>query len=233
MVFSAQNSYLVSCIAFYSGVLRPLAKTYRASYTSGHFIWNLWNEPSASVRFCLWYDRFKLDFIVFKVDIISIENATLSRTSLWRYMYAPKCYVTCGHTIFMTWRYPQYGYSCRRLKGSRGHDATGRNGFPAEVYSSTAHISKTFGCVSEHHASHTTIWTLDANVANVPFRSTMPLFLLWQQRTNGPVTLTWHLVQSKLYFNCGNVAQTLKYCSYIISAYFRSSLKYQKHDQIQ
>ena len=28
------------------------------------------------------YDRFKLDCIVFKVDIISIENATLSWTSL-------------------------------------------------------------------------------------------------------------------------------------------------------
>ena len=35
-----------------------------------------------SVRFFLSYDRFKRDFIVFKVDIISIENATLSRTSL-------------------------------------------------------------------------------------------------------------------------------------------------------
>ena len=53
-------------------------------------------EMITSVRFCLSYDRFKLDFIVYKVDIISIENATLSR------MYAPKCYVTCGLTIFMT-----------------------------------------------------------------------------------------------------------------------------------
>ena len=55
-----------------------------------------------SVRLCLSYDRFKLDLIVFKVDIISIENATLSRTSSGRYMYAPKCYVMCGRTIFMT-----------------------------------------------------------------------------------------------------------------------------------
>ena len=63
---------------------------------------------TTSVRFCLSYDRFKLDFIVcfFKVDTISVENTTLSWTSLWRYMFAPKCYVTCGHTIFMTWRYP-------------------------------------------------------------------------------------------------------------------------------
>ena len=63
-------------------------------------------ETTTRIRFCLSHDRFKLDFIVFKVDIISIENTTLSRTSLWRYMYAPKCYVTCGITIFMTWRYP-------------------------------------------------------------------------------------------------------------------------------
>ena len=89
---------------------------YRWSYTRGHFIWNLWNEPLASFINFIWNDHsckilfiiwpFKLDFIVFKVDIISIENATLSRTSLWRYMYAPKCYVTCDHNIFMTWRYP-------------------------------------------------------------------------------------------------------------------------------
>ena len=61
---------------------------------------------TTSVRFCLSYDCFKLDFIVFKVDIISVENVMLSRTLLWLYMYAPKCYVMCGHTIFMTWRYP-------------------------------------------------------------------------------------------------------------------------------
>ena len=34
---------------------------------------------TTSVRFCLSYDRFKLDFIVFKVDIISVENTKLSR----------------------------------------------------------------------------------------------------------------------------------------------------------
>ena len=57
-----------------------------------------------NVMKCIPYDRFKLDFIVFKVDIT--RNVALSRTSLWRYTYAPKCYVTCGHNIFMTWRYP-------------------------------------------------------------------------------------------------------------------------------
>ena len=39
-------------------------------------------EMTTSVRFYLSYDLFTLDFIVVKVDIISIENATLSRTSL-------------------------------------------------------------------------------------------------------------------------------------------------------
>ena len=53
-----------------------------------------------SVRFCLSNDRFKLDFMIFKVDIVSTENATLSQTSLWRYMYAPKCYVLVWSDFF-------------------------------------------------------------------------------------------------------------------------------------
>ena len=40
------------------------------------------NEMTTSVRFCLSYDRFKLNLIAFKANIFSIENATLSRTSL-------------------------------------------------------------------------------------------------------------------------------------------------------
>ena len=63
-------------------------------------------EMIKSVRFCLSYDPFKLDFIVFKVDIISTENAMLSWSSLWCYIYVPKCYVRCGHTIYMTQHYP-------------------------------------------------------------------------------------------------------------------------------
>ena len=47
---------------------------YRGSYTSGHFIY----EMSTSVRFCLSHDCFKWDFIAFLVDIISVENTTLS-----------------------------------------------------------------------------------------------------------------------------------------------------------
>ena len=39
-------------------------KIYRGSYTSGNFIWNLWNKPSTtSVSFCLSYVCFKWDFI--------------------------------------------------------------------------------------------------------------------------------------------------------------------------
>ena len=57
-------------------------KIYRESYTSGNFIWNLWNEPSTtSVRFCLSYVCFKWDFIALKVEIISTENLMLSRTA--------------------------------------------------------------------------------------------------------------------------------------------------------
>ena len=86
---------------------------YRGSYTSGHFIWNLWNDPWASFinfiwndhkcKFFLSYDCLKWDFITFKVTIISIENIT-SRTASWRYAPVTKCYVTCGHMIFMTRR---------------------------------------------------------------------------------------------------------------------------------
>ena len=40
------------------------------------------------------------------MDIISIENITLSRTASWCCAPITKFYVTCGHTTFMTWRYP-------------------------------------------------------------------------------------------------------------------------------
>ena len=57
-------------------------------------------EMTMRVRFCLSYDRFKLNLTAFKVNIISIENTMLSRTSLWctdvTVVYAPKCYVTSG-----------------------------------------------------------------------------------------------------------------------------------------
>ena len=61
------------------------------SYTSGNFIWNLWNEFWASVIIFIWNDQEfkilfyhitvkKLDFIAFKMIIISRRNALLTRT---------------------------------------------------------------------------------------------------------------------------------------------------------
>ena len=86
----------------------------RGSYTSGHFIWNLWNEPSASFINFIWNDHeckillfiwlFEMCFIALKVYIISIENITLSPMASWHFAPVTKCYVTCDHTIFMTWR---------------------------------------------------------------------------------------------------------------------------------
>ena len=40
---------------------------YRGSYTSGHFIWNLWNEPSASFINFIWNDHeCKILFIIWQ-----------------------------------------------------------------------------------------------------------------------------------------------------------------------
>ena len=39
-------------------------------------------EMTTSIRFCFSYDLFKLNLMAFKINIISLENATLSRTSL-------------------------------------------------------------------------------------------------------------------------------------------------------
>ena len=89
---------------------------HRVSYTSGHFIWNLWNDPKAGfinfiwnelkckILFIIWH--IKLDFIAFKVDNCSAENTWLTWMLSWRNLFPPKCYVTCGHTIFMTWHSP-------------------------------------------------------------------------------------------------------------------------------
>ena len=54
------------------------------SYTSGHFIWNLWNEPSASFINFIWNDHeckilfiiwpFKCDLIAHKINIISARK---------------------------------------------------------------------------------------------------------------------------------------------------------------
>ena len=88
-------------------------RTDRGSYTSGHFIWSLWNKILASFINFIWNDQeCKILFTIwpfptgFYCFLKWTLHATLSRMSLWRYTYAPKCYVTCGHNIFMTWRYP-------------------------------------------------------------------------------------------------------------------------------
>ena len=56
---------------------------------------------ATSVTFFLSYDPLKLDFIAVKMN---------KDTHFWhgrcQWRYAPKCYYTCGHTIFMAWRYP-------------------------------------------------------------------------------------------------------------------------------
>ena len=36
----------------------------------------------------------------------NIENIMLSWRASWCYALVTKCYVTCGHTVFMTWRSP-------------------------------------------------------------------------------------------------------------------------------
>ena len=55
----------------YEDIKQAFGKFHKISY-----------KMTMRARFCLSYDPFKLDFIVFKVDKISIENTTLSRTSL-------------------------------------------------------------------------------------------------------------------------------------------------------
>ena len=60
-------------------------------------------EMSTTVRFCLSFDPLKRDFIVFKMnDILRRKRHVDTDICQWRYMYAPKCYYTCDHTIFMT-----------------------------------------------------------------------------------------------------------------------------------
>ena len=60
---------------------------------------------TSCVRFCLSYDCFNSDFIAIEVEIVSVENITLSQTASWCYMAVTKCYIVYGYTIFITWRY--------------------------------------------------------------------------------------------------------------------------------
>ena len=50
---------------------------HRGSYTSGHFIWNLWNSPKASFINFIWNDHAcKILFIIwlFKWDCVTFKN---------------------------------------------------------------------------------------------------------------------------------------------------------------
>ena len=50
------------------------------------------------LRFCLSHDCFKWYVIVFKVNIISVEN-TIATDGIMTLHAPPRCYVTGGHTI--------------------------------------------------------------------------------------------------------------------------------------
>ena len=112
---------------------------YRGSYTSGHFIWNLLNEPLASFINFIWNDHScKFPFIIwpyihewpfhikfmkqafdhsckflfikwpFEMGFhrLQSEHYVKRKTHCWHgccqwcYMFAPKCYYTCGLSIF-------------------------------------------------------------------------------------------------------------------------------------
>ena len=72
------------------GLIHGLEKRYYQNKTQLHY-----NFGSVD-------DCFKWEFIALKIDIISIANITLLRTAWWRYAPVTQCYVTCGHTNFIT-----------------------------------------------------------------------------------------------------------------------------------
>ena len=84
---------------------------------SGHIMWNLLNEPSGSlIKFIENDHECKILFIIwpFNIGFYHLINAQYFKKEThywhgrcqWRYVYVPMCYYTCGHTIFMTRRYP-------------------------------------------------------------------------------------------------------------------------------
>ena len=76
------------------------SKIHRGSCTSDHFIWNLLNEPLASLINLIWNNHeckilfiiqpLKCDFNTFKVCLFQWKFALLSLTSSWRYLFLPK-----------------------------------------------------------------------------------------------------------------------------------------------
>ena len=55
-----------------------------------------------SVRFCLSHGYLKRNFSALKAEKSSVENIMVSRTVSGYYTPLVKCFVTCGHKIFMT-----------------------------------------------------------------------------------------------------------------------------------
>ena len=88
----------------------------RESYTSGHFIWNLWNEPSASFNNFIWNDQeCKILFIIwpFKIKFYRLQNGQYFKKKSpcwlgpcqWRYVCAPVLLHVWSYD-FMTRHYP-------------------------------------------------------------------------------------------------------------------------------
>ena len=61
---------------------------------------------TTSVRFCLSYDPLKLDFIAFKMGNILRRKRIVDKDVVNDIMSKWQSVITCGHTIFMTQRYP-------------------------------------------------------------------------------------------------------------------------------
>ena len=87
----------------------------RGSYTSGHFMWNLWSEPSASFinsykmttseKLCLSYDPLN-EILSFSNEHNFIRTRIVNKDVVNDVKWlCKKWYNTCGHIIFMPWRY--------------------------------------------------------------------------------------------------------------------------------
>ena len=78
------------------------------------FHMKLWYEPVASFTNFIWnYHSCKILFIIcpanmgfYRLHYFNEKRHCWHGRCQWCYVYALKCYYTCGHTIFMTRRYP-------------------------------------------------------------------------------------------------------------------------------
>ena len=69
----------------------------RGSYMSGHYIWN---DHENMILFIIW--PFKIGFYCLQNDFYFNKKMHFWHGRCQCYVYAPKCYYTCGHTIFVT-----------------------------------------------------------------------------------------------------------------------------------